>query len=396
MRLGLLLLLLLWAPSLLGAADKDLRQGRLVAEKKDLAQLIRQSRQKEWGVLETLKALDKNLGKKRRELRNLKASVQELKTSVALLDRQIKKRQTGLVKDLDRLDRQMRALFYIQKVRHLTLFPGLSSYENYFRNQRLLQRLSEVDAQLVAQVAIDLREQQEQREMLFKKSERLGELLGDLQRQKVTLAMELRQQKDYLRHLRSDRNLRRKLLKEADRELERLNRVVEAVVPASASAGEAEEASPKTETAAPQRPQVVPYSGLRSLKGWLEPPVPGELITKFRQKQKFNGLYKKGVLVRTTEDAKPKAVALGKVVFAGNFRGFGSMVILDHGRGSFSVYGNLEEAGVEKGAEVKEGQELGQVAFSSGDEEGYLFYFEVRHRKRSTDPLTWLKENSWD
>ncbi|MDT8447383.1 MAG: peptidoglycan DD-metalloendopeptidase family protein [bacterium] len=393
MRWFLLCLLCFLGSSLLGASTEEWTHKRIQVqrERQDLTDLIEQSKDKEWGVLETLKALDKNLGKKKRELKILLDSVRELETSIKLIEKQLKTRQRLLIKDADRLNQQLTALFHIQKVRHLTLFPGLSSYEDYFRNQRLLQKLSTVDAQLVFQLAEQLGQQQKQREELTKKKERLQALLAEQDRQRLSLATELHQQKSYLKQLRRDRSLRRRLLKEAGRELERINGLIESAKKQPPPTTEASELDPRPVGL----PQVEPYSGLRQLKGLLDPPVVGGLVLKFKESRPFSGLYKKGVLVRTDESAQAKAVWLGRVVFAGGFRGFGEMVILDHGRGSFTVYGNLEEARVAQDQEVAAGTDLGQVAYTSGDEEGYLLYFEVRYHKRSEDPITWLKDNTW-
>jgi septal ring factor EnvC (AmiA/AmiB activator) len=78
------------------------------------------------------------------------------------------------------------------------------------------------------------------------------------------------------------------------------------------------------------------------------------------------------------------------VAFAGSFSGFGNLVILDHGSQSFSLYGDLLEMSVNKGARVDNGQPVGSAGpLPSG---GTGIYFELRIDGRPVDPLQWLKK----
>jgi septal ring factor EnvC (AmiA/AmiB activator) len=69
-------------------------------------------------------------------------------------------------------------------------------------------------------------------------------------------------------------------------------------------------------------------------------------------------------------------------------------VILDHGKGSLSVYGNLDEVFVINGDVIDQNYTLGTVAYNEM-EKRYLFYFETRHNRRAVDPEQWLKKPAW-
>jgi septal ring factor EnvC (AmiA/AmiB activator) len=84
------------------------------------------------------------------------------------------------------------------------------------------------------------------------------------------------------------------------------------------------------------------------------------------------------------------AVFDGTVVFADRFRGYGLMVVLDHGGKHHSLYAHLGETRVAVGQKVLAGEQLGQVG-SSGLE-GPGLYFEMRFQGRPEDPLDWLKK----
>ncbi len=84
----------------------------------------------------------------------------------------------------------------------------------------------------------------------------------------------------------------------------------------------------------------------------------------------------------------------GKVVFAGPFRGYDKVIILDHGKDSFSVYGKLSEMYVQVGEIVDAQVSLGVVGSDSMSGK-HLFYFETRKNKRSVNPIQWFKRNVW-
>lgn len=84
-----------------------------------------------------------------------------------------------------------------------------------------------------------------------------------------------------------------------------------------------------------------------------------------------------------------RAVAFGRVVFAGRMRGYGSTVVLDHASGYYTVYGGLATVTVSEGAIVREGDLLGRVERVPGEEDLRL-YFEVRRGREALDPAPFL------
>jgi len=82
------------------------------------------------------------------------------------------------------------------------------------------------------------------------------------------------------------------------------------------------------------------------------------------------------------------AVHDGTVAFADTFTGYGRLVIVDHGNQTFTLYGNLGELQVVKGAHVSKGAVVGSVGLSDG--QAGVLYFELRVDGRPVDPLQWL------
>jgi septal ring factor EnvC (AmiA/AmiB activator) len=125
-----------------------------------------------------------------------------------------------------------------------------------------------------------------------------------------------------------------------------------------------------------------------SLRGQLRLPVRGELVAKYGSKR-GDGPSWKGLFIRAAEGSEVKAVASGRVVFAEWLRGFGNLMIIDHGSEYMTIYGNNQSVLKQAGDVVKTGDIIASAGNSGGNEQSGL-YFEMRHQGRAFDPLGWI------
>lgn len=146
-----------------------------------------------------------------------------------------------------------------------------------------------------------------------------------------------------------------------------------------------EPARPAEVTLAP----AVADGAFAALRGSLRAPVAGKLAAHFGSKR-GDGPGWKGVFVRAAEGTDIKAIAAGRVVFAEWLRGFGNLIIVDHGGQYMSIYGNNQSLLKRAGDLVKGGDAIASAGNSGGNEESGL-YFELRHQGRAFDPAGWVK-----
>jgi len=137
-------------------------------------------------------------------------------------------------------------------------------------------------------------------------------------------------------------------------------------------------------------PAGTPAGPFSSLKGRLRLPVRGELIGRFGTQHAGATASAKGVFIRTAEGEQVRAIAPGQVVYADWMRGFGNLLIVDHGEGFLSIYGNNESLLKQTGDAVSLGEALAVAGQSGGNEETGL-YFELRHLGRPFDPISWVR-----
>jgi septal ring factor EnvC (AmiA/AmiB activator) len=142
------------------------------------------------------------------------------------------------------------------------------------------------------------------------------------------------------------------------------------------------------------RNELVPEPNVQSgvsfsaLRGQLRLPVKGELLAKYGARRN-EGPNWKGLFIGAAEGAEVRTVADGQVVFADWLRGFGNLIIVDHGGQYMTIYGNNQAVLKRPGDSVKAGDVIASTGNSGGNEQSGL-YFEMRHQGRAVDPLAWM------
>jgi septal ring factor EnvC (AmiA/AmiB activator) len=136
-------------------------------------------------------------------------------------------------------------------------------------------------------------------------------------------------------------------------------------------------------------PATAQYRSLSPLKGKLVWPVEGRIGMPFGALQADGKLRSRGVLVSAAAGADVHAIARGRVVFSDWLRGFGLLLIIDHGKGYMSLYGYNRSLYKEVGDKVEAGEVIAAVGDSGGRERSGL-YLELRKDGRPFDPVSWF------
>ena len=129
-------------------------------------------------------------------------------------------------------------------------------------------------------------------------------------------------------------------------------------------------------------------SSVAQQKGRLPQPVKGPVRHAFGQRR-AGGLHWQGWLIGAETGTEVNAVAYGRVAFADWLRGYGLLMIIDHGQGYLSLYGNNESLLREAGAWVEPGEIISIVGSNPASDQG--LYFELRKNGKAVDPAAWLK-----
>ncbi len=141
------------------------------------------------------------------------------------------------------------------------------------------------------------------------------------------------------------------------------------------------------EIANERTPDAMPQGNFSKQRGNLRLPVKGVVANRFGGPRQEGGTWK-GLFIRAEAGSDIKAIASGQVVFAEWMRGFGNLLIVDHGSQYLSIYGYSDSLLKQVGDSVRGGDSIATAGNSGGNPESGL-YFELRHQGHPIDPLQW-------
>ncbi|MBI3371563.1 MAG: peptidoglycan DD-metalloendopeptidase family protein [Betaproteobacteria bacterium] len=246
-----------------------------------------------------------------------------------------------------------------------------------------LGELSRASARLIERMRSDLAEQLGLEERSRERAARLDAIEAERRTERQKLLAQGREHRRLLEQLAAEIRRQRRELKGLLADDARLTRLVQEI-------GLVIRARPK---AGFVRNESVPVAGaggpFSALRGQLRLPVRGELPGRSAGQRKGDAATAKGVFIRAREGDAVRSVAAGRVVFADWMRGFGNLLIVDHGEAYLSIYANNESLLKQSGDEVAAGDTVATVGMSGGREESGL-YFEIRHLGQAIDPLHWV------
>ena len=147
-------------------------------------------------------------------------------------------------------------------------------------------------------------------------------------------------------------------------------------------------ATPSTEISNERTPEATATGNLARHKGSLRLPTRGVVSNRFGSARQEGSTWK-GLFIRAAAGSEVRAIAGGRVVFADWMRGFGNLLIIDHGGSYLSIYGNNEALLKQTGDTLRGGEVIASVGNSGGNPESGL-YFELRHQGQPLDPLKWV------
>ncbi|MGB7481035.1 MAG: peptidoglycan DD-metalloendopeptidase family protein [Burkholderiaceae bacterium] len=236
-------------------------------------------------------------------------------------------------------------------------------------------------ATLLAQLSGQLASQRKEAGNVARDEQRLGRLVERLsqlieEQQKAEAAAREKQRQQQLAKARAEAEKRREA----------------AARTADANPDAIDDDEPPPQTVA--RNELTPQPGIQSgrpfasLRGQLRLPLAGDITSRFGSRR-GDGPGGKGLFIRAAEGSAVKAVADGRVVFAEWLRGFGNLIIVDHGGQYLTIYGNNQALLKRPGDQVRSGDVIASAGNTGGSEESGL-YFEMRHQGRAFDPLGWV------
>jgi murein hydrolase activator len=327
----------------------------------------------ESSLVESLGALDESLASLADARREAKARLEALQAERFALERDAGLDEAELARLRQRLQRRLMTLAVEGEGQAARALLGAESFTDLALRRHLLARVADTDARLVQDVRRVETSALGKRAVLIERAreaEQLGRLLAE---QEALLSATREERGATLSRIRGERAV----LKAAQAELLARHRDLQFVV---AKLAEGPRYQPPTGRSGVLRQGLAfPVDGvvIRRFGSVIDPVTKAEIVSN-------------GIELRADEGAPVVAVADGRVVHSGWLRGFGRIVIVDHGEGHHTLSAHLSQVLVGRGDEVQRGQTIGLVG-DTESQNGPKLYFELRESSRPRDPLPFLR-----
>ncbi len=353
---------------------RNLRQ-KIESSQKDLETLS----QEETAVLNILNEIDINLAAYQNQILAYRSELSELEKKlqeVQIFYRELEKRVDSL---REYAKKRLVAIYKMNRLGTLSMLASADSFSEFLFRKNALERIFTHDEEIRKKL---IQEQAQLHELFMeieiRKNKKI-ELERELKNQIAGLAVERKKRGDILAEIRRKKSLEQELIYAYQQAAVDLDNAIAGLNTKNDDKGIAKFTSDN------------PFE---TFKGLLNMPVNGTIKTRFgsyKDKRLNVERFNSGISVTADRGEPIQAVKDGLILFAGWFKGYGKMIIIDHGHHYYTVYAHAEELFKDKGDPVESGEVIATVG-DSGSISGPELYFEVRHYGKPVDPLEWIRK----
>jgi len=350
-------------------AIKELRTSldKARGRQSELREQLRASEVAIGSLTQSLKKLGKELRQKSAELRGLRAQREEARVALA------QQRQA--------LAQQIVAGYAMGRQGHVKIILSqqepstvgrMLTYYDYFNRARAV-RIGEIDHKLAEIGVLE--------HAIAQQAEMLEQLHGE--------------QTQQLQALRESRSSRRQILVKLGGEIKTKQQKLEVLLQDERNLSELVIKLRRALAEIPPESPPGPGDGapFASHKGKLSWPARGKITARYGSARQVGAMTWRGVMIGAEEGGEVKAIYRGRVAFADWLRGFGLLIIVDHGDGYMSLYGHNQSLSRGVGDWVERGETIATVG-NSGGQDAAGVYFEIRHNGVPDNPLRWCRADT--
>jgi murein hydrolase activator len=373
---------------------EDLQGVKKEIQEKNL--LLSKTRKVETKVSGELEQIQRSLKEKQSNLVQLGRDLGGVEKGIGQTMGEIERTRQEADKKRTQIGRRVAALYKGGETGNLRVFFSSESFPQMSENLRYMRSVLENDKKLFAQYSDDLSRLKGLKARLEQDAARKEGIRRTMVTRKREIEQEQSRKASYLVKVRQDKQGYLSSLKELQANAKRLQSMFEKL-----EARNRKRYSPRIRgkaghevgSAALPPPPLVPDKGLGAQKGRLSLPVKGNIVERFgRHKHpEFDSFtFSNGISVTAPAGTPIHAVFDGEVIFADYFKGYGNMIIVDHGGGFFSLYAHASSVAKKVGSKVARNDVLASVG-DVDSSKGPLLYFEIRYQGKPVDPAPWFR-----
>jgi len=359
------------------AALKENSEQQLEKLRRDIGELrteLEHAQKSKLSTQDQLRVTEKSISKIAALLRSLDSRIEYQNQQINILTQRQQKTLTNIEQHKNLLAKQVRATYMLGKQPYLKLLLNQQQPQKLARTVTYFSYYSRAKVLKIEQLNGELEELQQLKKSIVAATVQIERDKSEKLTEKQNLEIYHRQRTSLLASLNNEIYRKDVQLKNLLEDEQRLTALVQHL-----------------------QSDIVPESIAKrpfaELKGSLLWPLEGPLLAKFGKDRNIGQLKWQGVMISSAAGSEVRAISHGRVAFADWFRGFGLLIILDHGNGFMSLYGHNDSLYKEQGDWVEANEVIARVGPGSG-KLGTGLYFELRHNGKPINPLHWCKKMS--
>jgi septal ring factor EnvC (AmiA/AmiB activator) len=391
LRIFLLLFFILTVGTGVGLAESDVQkiQSGVAESKKELGgirkkiqeeqQRVKDIGKKESSVISQLGNLDRNLSKKEKELKTLDKQLKVVTRKVQKVNEDLQVLTQNVSTQEAYVSERLVAVYKYGEASVPEILFSSRSPDEGLNLRRSIAAILDQDRQLLE----DFRQRQKAvgsyREELKEDERELQQLKDQTEKKKREIEKDRAQKGKLLDAVRNEKMVHLAAIKDLETASAQLQNLVNRL---------------EKEIRAKARQEMLasPGKGFGTLRGRLPMPVEGKILSTFGKNEnpKFHTFtFQKGIEIEALSGTEIRAIYDGRVLYADWFKGYGKIIIIDHGEGYYTLSGHAASLLKNVGEEVRSGEAVALVG-DTGSLRGACLYFEIRQRGKPLDPLEWL------
>jgi len=338
---------------------------------------IQSIKQKERSIINNLNETDLSLNKSKKLVSLIKTDLAILSKKITATRNATKSLEIKIQSNEQYAAKRLVALYKLNWLGKMHMVASAESMDELLQRKIYLEHVLDYDRQIINQL-IDNKNQHTSLLKKFKSQQREKLSLEKDYNEQINISSNRKnERKNLLTDIRNKKSLQIASIKSLQKASTQLDQTIKSLSQQIKS----------SETTA-----NVSGKSFSSFKGLLKMPVKGKIVTKFGpyRNKKLNVMnYRNGIDIVSDKGEPIKAVRAGNVIFASWFKGYGNMIILDHGNRYYTVYAHAEELLKQSGQKVNT-EEVIAIVGDTGSLIGHELYFEIRYQDKPVDPLKWL------
>jgi murein hydrolase activator len=375
---------------LLYPEPQDAPAGRLTQQERELQHIrkkieterarIEETHAQEKQVLSDLDQIEEALARKQKELKQYEGDLQQQGAKIETLGESLASLEQEMGGYATTLSHRIAVLYKVSRGGVTNALLAGDSFPETLRKYMYLTRVIDYNAGVLALYARKIERVSRTQQELKENELRLEDLTTQARSVREKILGHQEEKAALLAKVKSEKELHLKALEELEQASGRLQALINRLEKGSAAS------STSVSNTAGKR--------FSALKGLLDFPAEGRVMSLFGKQEdpEFSTVsFNRGIEIKAQAGAPIKAVLGGTVIYSGWFKGYGNIIILDHGEGYYTLSGHAAELLKEVGQTVGGGEEIGLVG-ETGSLRGPNLYFEIRRHGQPLDPLDWLKK----